>query len=408
MKRAVITGMGVVSALGDGLPGLVDGLRQNTSAVREMPEWTAYTGLRSLVGAPLTLKNEKSIPRRNRRSMGRISILAVQAAEQALADAGLDRALLGSGRIGCVIGSTMGGAEALTKAFETMLPERDLTLMNSMQFFQCLSHTAVMNVSQYLGISGYVAATCAACSSSLQAIGLGLDLIRSGRQDIVLCGGSEELHPTVAATFDILYATSTGYNDRPRETPRPFDRRRDGLVCGEGSGVVLIEEYEHARARGATPWAEILGYSTNASGAHVSQSDRHALKTCMMNALSDAGLTPPAVALISAHATGTIQGDAEEAGAIADLFGDSIPVSGLKGYLGHTMGASGALELAATLQMMREGVIQPTRNLREPDAACGGIRHIMEPLEKRVDIMLKNCSAFGGINASLICRRMDV
>ncbi len=407
MKRAVITGMGVVSALGDGLTGLADGLRQNETAVRKMPEWSNYTGLRTMVGAPLVMKNEKDIPRRNRRSMGRMSIFAVQAAEQALAHSALDRALLDRGRVGCVIGSTMGGAEALTKAFEIMIPERDLSLLSSMQFFQCLPHTAAMNVSQYLGISGYVAATCAACSSSLQAIGLGLDLIRSGRQDAVLCGGSEELHPTVAATFDILYATSTGYNDHPRETPRPFDRRRDGLVCGEGCGMVLVEEYEHARARGANPWAEILGYSTNASGSHVSQSSRDALKTCMMNALRDAGLPPAAVDLISAHATGTLQGDAEEAAAIAELFGGATPVSGLKGYLGHTMGASGALELAATFLMMREGVIQPTRNLREPDADCAGIRHIIDPLAKPLDVVLKNCSAFGGINASLVCRRMD-
>lgn len=407
MKRAVISGMGVVTALGDGLGGLLAGLRAGHSAVQRMPDWDDYKGLRSLVGAPLELKNEKAIPRRNRRSMGRMSIYAVQAAEQALADAAFDRAQLSGGRVGCVIGSTMGGAQALTEAFEIMIPERDLTMLNSMKFFQCLSHTAAMNVSQYLGITGYVAATCAACVSSLQAIGLGLDLVRSGRQDAVLCGGSEELHPTVTATFDILFATSSGFNDNPQETPRPFDSRRDGLVCGEGCGLVLIEEYERALARGVRPWAEILGYSTSASGDHVSQSNRDGLRNCMANALRDADLQPENVDLVSAHATGTLQGDAEEAGGIADLFGARPPVSGLKGYLGHTLGASGAIELAATLGMMRDGVICATRNLHTPGKDCAGIRHITNPLENHFQTVIKNGSAFGGINAALICRLMN-
>ncbi len=407
MKRVVITGMGVVTALGDGLSGLLDGLQAGDSAVRRMPDWDSYIGLRSLVGAPLQIKNEREIPRQSRRSMGRMSIFAVQAAEQALADAAFDRSRLSSGRVGCVIGSTMGGAQALTEAFEVMIPKRDLTLLSSMKFFQCLSHTAAMNVSQYLGISGYVAATCAACVSSLQAIGLGLDLIRSGRQDAVLCGGSEELHPTVTASFDILQATSAGFNDIPGETPRPFDRRRDGLVCGEGSGIVLLEAEDQARARGARPWAEVLGYSTSASGLHVSQSNRAAMGICMAAALADSGLEPAAVDLVSAHATGTPQGDAEEAGAIADVFGANTPVNGLKGYLGHTLGAAGAIELAATLGMMRNGVIWPTRNLEEPDPDCAGIRHTTAPLEQRLDVMIKNCSAFGGINASLVCRRLE-
>lgn len=406
MKRVVVTGIGVVTALGDDLLDLMNGLRAGRSGVRHMPAWEEYTGLRCHVGAPVELKNEKKIPRQSRRSMGRMSILAAQAAEQALEDAAFDRNLLSNGRSGCVIGSTMGGAEALTAAFETMLPEHDLTQLTSMAFFQCLSHTAAMNVSQYLGISGYVAATCAACASSLQAIGLGLDLIRAGRQDAVLCGGSEELHPTVAGSFDILYATSAGFNDSPQCTPRPFDARRDGLVCGEGAGVVLLEEYEHALARGVRPWAEVVGYCTCGSGAHISQSSRSAMEACLRGALSDAQLPAQGVHLVNAHATGTPQGDAEEAGAIRDVFGETVPVNALKGYIGHTLGASGAIELGATLQMMRDGVILPTRNLSDVADDCAGIRHVMEPLDAKVDVAVKNCFAFGGINASLVCRRV--
>ncbi|MFW6114574.1 MAG: beta-ketoacyl-[acyl-carrier-protein] synthase family protein [bacterium] len=407
MKRAVITGIGAVTALGDDFAGLMDGLRAMRSGVRYMPAWEEYTGLRCHVGAPVELKNEKKIPRKTRRSMGRMSILTVQAAEQALSDAALDRRLLSSGRSGCVIGSTMGGAEALTDAFETMLPDHDLTQLTSMAFFQCLSHTAAMNVSQHLGVSGYVAATCAACASSLQAIGLGLDLIRTGRQDVVLCGGSEELHPTVVGSFDILYATSTGFNDAPQCIPKPFDARRDGLVCGEGAGVVLLEEYDHALSRGARPWAEVVGYSTCGSGAHITQSSRPAMEACLRGALSDARISAESVDLVNAHATGTPQGDAEEACAIRDVFGGNVPVNALKGHLGHTLGASGAIELAATLQMMRDGVILPTRNLTAIADDCTGIRHVMEPLEAKIDVVVKNCFAFGGINASLVCRSLN-
>ncbi len=407
MRRVVISGMGVVSALGDGLPGLVEGLLAGRSAVRRMPDWTGCAGLRSLVGAPLELKNEKAIPRQSRRSMGRLSLFAVQAAEQALDDAAFDRARLGGGRVGCVIGSTMGSAQSLSEAFEIMIRERDLALLHSMQFFKCLSHTAAMNVSQHLGIAGAVTATCAACVSALQAVGLGLDLIRSGRQDAVLCGGSEELHPTVTASFDILRATSTGFNDAPGQTPRPFDRRRDGLVCGEGCGLLLLEAEETARARGVRPWAEVLGYSSCASGVHVSQSDRLALETCMAGALADGGLAPGDVDLVSAHATGTLQGDAEEAGAIATLFGPHTPVSALKGCLGHTMGACGTLELAATLAMMRGGRLCSNRNFEEPGEGCEGIGHLREPLARELKVVIKNASAFGGLNAALVCRLLD-
>lgn len=405
MKRVVITGRGVITGMGYGLDALMEGLRARRSAVRRMEGWSSYTGLRSLVGAPVDIVNEKQIPRQSRRSMGRISILAVQAAEQALQEAGVEPGLRSGGNMGCVIGSTMGSAEALSDAFETMLPERDLTQLTSMKFFQCLSHTAAMNVSQYLGICGYVAATCSACASSLQAVGVGLDLIRNGRQDMVLCGGSEELHPTVTGSFDVLFATSASFNETPKQTPRPFDRGRDGLVCGEGAGVLLLEEAEHAAARGARPLAEVIGYGTCGSGEHVSQSSRAAMETCLRLALKDAGLAPKDVEFVNAHATGTPQGDAEEAGAIRGVFGHEVPVNALKGYIGHTLGASGAVELAAALHMMDDGVLLPTLNLEDVADDCAGIHHVMSPLEQPADILVKNCFAFGGINASLVCRR---
>jgi len=404
MRRVVITGMGAVTPLGADVAALVDGIENRRSGVRRMPGWEAYRGLRSLVAAPAEVRDEKSIPRRNRRSMGRMSFFAVRAAEEALADAVIERARLGSGRVGCAIGSTMGGAEALSQTFETMSHEKDLAKLSSMKFFQCLAHTAAMNVSQYLGITGMVLAPSGACASSLQALGIGYDLIKCGRQDIVLCGGSEEVHPTVTAAFDILYATSTGYNEEPQETPRPFDKKRDGLVCGEGCGIVVLEELEHARARGAAIHGEVVGFHTCASGDHVSESSHASIERCLRGALEDAAVSAAEVDYVNAHATATRHGDAEEARAIAEVFGDRVPVSAFKGYIGHTLGASGAIELIAALVGMRRGVLYPTLNLQEADD-CGGIRHVLERTASRVDLMVKNSFAFGGINASLVCRR---
>lgn len=406
MKRVVITGMGVITPVGNSVSDMMTGLSSGISAVEYMADWTAYKGLRSLVAAPALLENEKRIPRKARRSMGRLAIFAVQAAEQAVADAALSDELLKGGRTGCVVGSTMGSAGSINDTFETMLPSRDLSNLTSMKFFQCVSHTAAMNISQHMGISGTVMATSSACASGLQAVGTGFDLIRAGRQDCVLCGGAEELHPTVTGSFDILYATSTGHNDDPKSTPAPFDRDRDGLVCGEGGGILVLEDYEHARARGAHIYAEILGYSTCGSGAHVSQSNSSSMVRCLGDVLDESGITAADVDYVCAHATATLHGDVEEAEAIGTVFGDTVPVSSLKGNMGHTLGASGAIELIASLGMMQAGIILPTLNLKHVDPACAGIAHVMEPLTRPIDVIVKNSFAFGGINAALACRRI--
>ena len=223
----------------------------------------------------------------------------------------------------------------------------------------------------------------------------------------MVCGGSEELHPTVTGSFDILFATSTGYNDDPERTPRPFDSERDGLVCGEGCGILVLEERERALARRAKIYAEITGYHTGGSGEHVSQSNRASIVRCLREALASAELSPGDIDYISAHGTATRHGDEVEAKAIAEVFGDRVPVSSLKGYIGHTLGASGALELIVSLAMMSEGVIYPTLNLDTVDEACRGIHHVREPLRRDVKVVMKNCFAFGGINAALVCRRPE-
>ena len=406
LKRVVITGIGTVSPFGNGVPALMAGIAEARSAVRYMEGWDQYIGLRSLVGATVEIRDEKRIPRLKRRSMGRMSIFAAQAADEALADAGISVPDEDPWRVGCVIGSSMGSAKSINDTFELMLPNKDLSQLNSTMFFQVMSHTAAANVAQYLGLNGMVMAPAAACASALHALGVGYDLIRLGRQDVLLCGGAEELHPTVTGSFDVLFATSSRYNATPRSTPRPFDKDRDGLVCAEGSGILVLEEYDRAVRRNARIYAEVTGFSTTANGLHVSQSNRESMVACMRQALDQAGVEPQGVDYINAHATATQQGDQEEAEAIRELFGATVPVSSLKGYLGHTLGAAGAIELAASLEMMRRGVVYPTLNLETVSPECEGIQHVFEPLEKQLKTVLKNGFAFGGINAALVCQAL--
>ena len=396
--------MGAIAPAGYSVAEILRALDAGRCATRGM-NWGTYAGMRCTVGAPVELRDADKIPRRNRRTMSRMSIFAVQACVEALASARLDvDSVRADGRIGCIMGSTTGSPEAISESYETLLECRDISMMSSSKFFQCISHTVAMNVSQFLGLRGVVLAPSAACASGLQAVGAGYDLIRLGRQDVLLCGGGEELHPTSVGSFDVMFATSTRYNESPQETPRPFDRDRDGLVCGEGAGVLVLEDRARALARGATIYGELAGYHTCGNGSHVSQSDEGTMVACMARALEYAGLDAGNIDYVNAHATGTSQGDAAEAAALGRVFAGTVPVSSLKGYMGHTLGASGAIELICSLCMARDAVIYPTLHLDNVAPDCEGVFHVQERIERPIRAFLKNSFAFGGINAVLVCR----
>jgi 3-oxoacyl-[acyl-carrier-protein] synthase II len=403
--RVVITGYGVVTPIGYSVAEMMHALNSGACATQAMPaSWNRFGRLRCQVGAPLEIRDPKAIPRAQRRTMSRMSIYAAQASMEALKHAGIDPATIPDNpRFGCIMGSTTGSPDAITRTYETLFAKEEYVMLGASEFFQCISHTVALNVAQYLRIKGVVSATSAACASGLQAVGAAYDQIRLGRQDVLLCGGAEELHETVVGSFDILEAASSKFNDSPSQTPRPFDVQRDGLVCGEGAGVMVLEEYEHAIQRGAKILAEVIGYHTCSNGTHVSQSDDASMKTCMETALVSASLLPRDVGYVSAHATGTVQGDAAEARAIGAVFGADVPVSTLKGNMGHTLGASGPIELAAVIEMMHAGVIQPTHNLAEVDPSCGGIAHVKQRTPHRFTHFLKNSFAFGGINSAIAC-----
>ncbi len=252
-------------------------------------------------------------------------------------------------------------------------------------------------------VRGPVIASCTACVSGSQGIGFGYEAIKLGRAEIMLAGGAEEMHFMDAGIFEIMRATSTNFNDRPGMTPRPFDQERDGLVVGEGSGCLVVEEYEHARRRDARIYAEILGYGTNCDGSHLTNPSAEGMAGAMLRALEDSKLTADRIQHVNAHATATEAGDIAESQATRSVFGERVPVSAFKGYMGHTLGACGAIESIISIVMMREGFIAPTKNLENPDPACAPIAHVMrEVRDQKFSICMNNNFAFGGINTSLV------
>jgi 3-oxoacyl-[acyl-carrier-protein] synthase II len=253
------------------------------------------------------------------------------------------------------------------------------------------------------GIKGPIMASCTACVAGSQGIGFAYQAIKYGQADVMLGGGAEEMHYMDAGIFDIMRATSTRYNDRPDLTPRPFDAERDGLVVGEGAGCLVLEEYERARQRGARIWAEVVGFGNNSDGSHLTRPSSTGMAGAMRIALDDAGLSPSQIQHINAHATATDAGDVAEAEATHSIFGDSVPVSALKGFMGHTLGAAGAIESIASITMLQQGYIPPTRNLTTPDPRIAPVQHVIgDAREARLSFVMNNNFAFGGINNSLI------
>lgn len=270
-----------------------------------------------------------------------------------------------------------------------------------------MGHSVAANVAQVLGLRGRVLAPSAACSTSCQAIGLAYEAIALGRQDAMLCGGADEYHPLTTGTFDLMLAASVAYNDTPQATPKPFDAKRDGMVCSEGAGVLLLESLDAARGRGATVLAEVVGFASTTDSSSIANPDPHPLADCMRLALQDAALCPADIAYVNAHATATIQGDIAESHAIAQVFGATMAVSSLKGHLGHTMAASGALELIACVEMLRNQELIPTLHLETPDSACAVLDYVQKKRSLPFTALIKNNFALGGINCSLILRRYD-
>jgi 3-oxoacyl-[acyl-carrier-protein] synthase II len=404
LESVVVTGIGIISPLGHGFEPLMTALLAGESGVRQVPELEKVGGLRSRLAATVEGVDPKLIPRKIRRSMSNMSVYAYLASQQALAMASYPDEQLAAGRTGVVIGSTLGSTETSEEFFADYFTDHSLERMKTGLFFKIMGHSCAANVAQSLGITGRVLALSAACATSCQAVGYAYEQIAFGRQDAILCGGADEFHPLTAATFDVMHAASTGYNQQPGKSPRPFDSSRDGIVCGEGSGILLLEKKSIAEARGATILAEVIGFATTSDTSSIANPDVGAMYECMRLALEDAGTTATELDYINAHATGTLQGDVAEAEAIRRLVSDRVPVSSLKGHLGHTMAASGSIELSASIGMMRCGELVATRNLQQVDESCAGLFHLQQNQKTRPKLVLKNNFAMGGINSTIIIR----
>jgi 3-oxoacyl-[acyl-carrier-protein] synthase II len=395
--------MGALTSLGNDVETMWSNLADGKSGVRAYEEWRQFNGLGCYLGAPAPDYDVMKIPRQVRRAMSRMSEMAALATFQALAQADLQPGKpLNSPRTMLIMGSTSGSPWTMEtyfrKLFEKNGPEGQL----STSFFKIMNHSVPANVAAAIDYQGAFIAPSSACATSTQSIILGYEMIRSGQYDLVLAGGADELHYMSAAIFDIVQAASRGYNDRPEQASRPFDRRRDGLVVSEGAGVLVLESEKFMNARGGRPLAEILGGTYQCDGTHMTQSSAETMMAVMREALKRAGLEPSDIDYVNAHATSTVHGDAEEAKAIAGVFGPQTPVSSLKGHLGHSLAACGAIEAIAAVKMIEHQLLLPTRNLSEIAEECRGPNLIRENTPARVRTVLSNNFAFGGINTSLL------
>ena len=401
MKRVVVTGMSGITSLGETAEQIFEQFAQGKSGIRYMPDWEIYPDLRSKLAGPVeSFTVPKHFNRKVTRGMGRVALMSAVCAEKALEDAGLLHAdILKSGDTGVAFGSSAGSVDAV-REFGSMLIEHNMSQLNATTYIRMMSHTSAVNMTVYFGLKGLTLPTSSACTSGSMAIGQAYEAIKYGKQTVMIAGGAEELSAAGSAVFDVLLATSV-QNDHPEKTPRPFDANRDGLVVGEGAGCLILEEYEHAQARGATIYAEIIGYGSNTDGQHVTRPDSEMMGRCMQLALKDAQLTAADIDYVNAHGTSTDQGDIAESQATVRILGQK-PISSLKSYFGHTLGACGAIEAWLSIEMMQRNQFVPTLNLDNIDPACAELDYIcgdIRPMSAK--IIMTNNFAFGGINTSL-------
>ncbi|MCQ2610901.1 MAG: beta-ketoacyl-ACP synthase [Treponema sp.] len=412
-RRVVITGGGVCSTLGDNWDEILTSLKAYENKVVRMDDWDRYgAGMNTRLAAPYT-KELRKFDRKKIRSMGRVSRLALQATDDALRMAGYIDAEgnvseeLSNGRCGISYGSCMGSMDANMELCH-MMEHDDCSKMNATTYVRAMPQTHASNLSVYYKIRGRIITTCTACTSGSQSIGYSYEQIAYGFQDVMVAGGAEELSAADSDIFDTLFAASCK-NDAPKTSPCPWSVNRDGLVIGEGAGTLILEEYEHAKARGAKIIAEVIGFGTNQDGDHITTPNQHTMAKAIELAVADAGISPDEIGYVNAHGTSTPHGDIAESCATESVFKRPVPISSTKSYTGHTLGACGAIEAWVTINMMKEGWFHPTLNLSPEvlDQECGKLDYIMgEGREIKTDIVMSNNFAFGGVNTSLIFKNI--
>jgi 3-oxoacyl-[acyl-carrier-protein] synthase II len=409
-RRVVITGCGAITPIGRARSEISQSLTAGVSGVKKLRDDRflaefIHSGVYGTVDYPI----EYDFKRSHSKTMGPVSYYACQVAKEALEASGLEESFITSGRLGVAFGSTHGSPSAQRNIYKVFFSEsnRRLASVGAVDYLKSMVHTTAVNITKMFGITGRVISSSTACTTSSQSIGFGYETVKYGMQDAMLCGGADEYDTTTVAVFDNLLACSTEFNDTPHLTPRPFDVSRDGLVVGEGAGAVLLEEYEHAKRRGASILGEIIGFSCTNNGGDLILPNAEGITRTLTLALKDAALNPGEVDFISAHATATKMGDVVEAQAIGSIYGNGPVVTGLKSYMGHTMGACGAIEAIITLYLMQEGFIPRTLNLDRVDERCAMVRHAVQLLEVPVQIAAVQNFAFGGVNTCFMLKKFN-
>ena len=407
MRRVVVTGMGIASPLGSTVKSAFDRLKKYENCIEHWDRLDEYERLNTSLGSFVSgFEVPEHFTRKVRRTMGEVSLMSTVTAEDALKDAGLlgDDIII-NGRTGVSYGSSTGSLDAVLD-FYSMCIDKEVKLLNSGSYIKMMPQTAAVNISLYFKTHGRLIPTSTACTSGAMGIGYAYEAIKDGYADVMISGGAEEIHPTQVGVFDTLYATSSK-NDTPKLTPSPFDKDRDGLVIGEGAGTLILEEYERAKSRGAKIYAEIAGFATNTDGTHITNPNKDMMAEVMRQSLNNTGISVNEIGYVNAHGTGTVNGDIAESLATEMIFGKNIPISSIKSYTGHTLGACGAIEAILSIEMMNKKWFAPTLNLNNVDENCGQLDYITK--EGRIidtEYVMTNNFAFGGINTSIILKRV--
>ncbi len=406
-RRVVITACSAITPVGYGKKNIVHSLQNGVSGVKPLRNDNLVSDkLHCQVFGTVDYPIEYNFPRSYTKTMGPVAYYACKVVEDILKESGLEQDFITSGRLGVSFGSTHGSPTVQRDIFQKFF-DRDknsFSTIGAVDYLRSMVHTTAVNISKMFEITGRIITSSTACTTSSQAIGFAYEMIKYGMQDSMICGGADEYDTTTVAVFDNLLACSVDFNDKPENTPRPFDNKRDGLVVGEGGGAVLLEEYEMAKKRGAPILAEITGFACNNNGGDLILPNIDGITTVLDLSLKDARINPDEVDFISAHATATKMGDIIEAQAIGEIYGKNPMVSGLKSYTGHTMATCGVIETIFTLYMMADKFIAPTINLEEIDPRCAMINHTQEVESKNINTAAIQNFAFGGVNTSLIIK----
>lgn len=405
MRRVVVTGLGVVSPIGNNVTEVTDSLREGKSGIVHCEEY-AERGFRShLHGAP-KIDMTEMIDRKLRRFMGDGAAYAYVAMKEAIEDSGLGDDIVTSERTGLVMGSGGPSTSAQTEAVDTAR-EKSAKRVGPYAVPKAMCSTVSANISTAFHMRGLSYSISSACSTSAHCIGNGAELIQWGKQDVVFAGGAEELHWTLTVLFDAMGALSSKYNDSPERASRPFDTDRDGFVIAGGAGVVVLEEYEHAKARGAKIYGEVVGYGATSDGVDMVAPSGEGARRCMQ--MATAGLGNTKVDYINAHGTSTPAGDMTELKAIQEVFGAHMPkISSTKSLTGHSQGATGAHEAIYSLIMMNNNFIAASANVENLDPEAGDADIVTSRIDNaELNCVISNSFGFGGTNATLAFKRLE-